>query len=41
MSNILGIDVSKAKLDLVLLTEKNKFHKVINNDLSGFDELDK
>ena len=40
MSNILGIDVSKDKLDLVLLSEEGKFHKVIRNDLSGFKELD-
>jgi len=40
MSNILGIDVSKDKLDLILLSEKGKFHKVIGNDLSGFKTLD-
>lgn len=41
MSNILGIDVSKDKLDLVLLSEKVKFHKVISNDMAGFKTLDK
>ena len=40
MSNILGIDVSKDKLDLVLLSEKGKFHKVISNDPAGFKTLD-
>jgi len=40
MSNILGIDVSKDKLDLVLLNEEGKFHKVISNDLAGFKTLD-
>ena len=40
MSNILGIDVSKDKLDLVLLNEERKFHKVISNDLAGFKTLD-
>jgi len=40
MSNILGIDVSKDKLDLVLLNEKGKFHKVISNDPAGFKTLD-
>ena len=41
MSNILGIDVSKDKLDLVLLSEKDKFHKVISNDMAGFKMLEK
>ena len=40
MSNILGIDVSKDKLDLILLSEKGKSHKVISNDLAGFKTLD-
>ena len=40
MSNILGIDVSKDKLDLVLIDEKGKFHKVISNDPAGFKTLD-
>lgn len=41
MSNILGIDVSKDKLDLVLLNEEGKFHKVINNNLVGFKAMEK
>jgi transposase len=41
MSTILGIDVSKDKLDLVLLSEEGKFHKVIGNDPAGFKTLDK
>jgi len=41
MSNILGIDVSKATLDLVLLNEEGKSHKVISNDLAGLKALDK
>lgn len=41
MRNILGIDVSKDKHDLILISEGRKFHKVINNDLKGFEDLDK
>ena len=41
MSNILGIDVSKDTLDLVLLHEEGKFHKVISNDSPGWRALDK
>jgi transposase len=41
MSNILGIDVSKDTLDLVLINEEGKFHKVISNDSAGFKTLDK
>jgi transposase len=41
MQNILGIDVSKDTLDLVLRKEGGKFHKVISNDLKGFSVLDK
>lgn len=41
MQHILGIDVSKDKLDLILLNEQGKFHLVITNDLAGFKALDK
>lgn len=41
MQNILGIDVSKETLDLVLDTEGGKYHKVISNNLEGFKTLDK
>jgi len=41
MRNILGIDVSKDKHDLILIVEGRKFHKVVNNDLKGFEHLDK
>lgn len=41
MSNILGIDVSKDKLDLVLINAEGKFHKVISNSPTGFEALDK
>jgi len=41
MQNILGIDVSKDTLDLVLLNEEGKFHKVISNDPAGLKALDK
>ena len=41
MQSILGIDVSKDKHDLVLICEGQKFHKVISNDLKGFEQLGK
>jgi len=41
MQNILGIDVSKDTLDLKLITEQGKSHKVIDNKLEGFEILDK
>lgn len=41
MQNILGIDVSKSKLDLILLSNERKFHKVIDNDQNGFEKLEK
>lgn len=41
MQYILGIDVSKDKLDLVLITEPGKFHKVISNNSEGYKALDK
>ena len=40
MQNILGIDVSKETLDLILITEKGTFHKVINNTSSGYESLE-
>lgn len=39
MQNILGIDVSKDKHDVVLVSQGNKYHRVINNDLKGFEFL--
>jgi len=39
MQNILGIDVSKDTLDLILITEKGTFHKVINNTSRGYQSL--
>lgn len=41
MQNILGIDVSKEKHDVILVIEGQKFHRVISNDLSGFEHLTK
>lgn len=41
MQSILGIDVSKDKHDLILICEGRKFHKVISNDLKGFEQLGK
>lgn len=41
MQNILGIDVSKDTLDLVLITSKGSFHKVINNQPQGYQSLAK
>lgn len=39
MQNILGIDVSKDTLDLALITEQGKSHKVISNKPEGFETL--
>jgi len=39
MQNILGIDVSKDTLDVVLVTEKGCFHKVISNSFQGYQSL--
>ena len=39
MQNILGIDVSKDKHDVVLVSQGKKYHRVINNDLRGFEFL--
>jgi len=41
MQSILGIDVSKDKLDLILMANGKKYHRVISNDLKGFLVLDK
>lgn len=41
MQNILGIDVSKDKLDVILLSEGRKYHKTINNDQKGFKYLER
>lgn len=41
MQNVLGIDVSKDTLDLLLVTEKRTLHKVINNNLLGCQNLEK
>ena len=40
MQNILGIDVSKDTLDVVLVTEKGAFHKVISNTSRGYQSLE-
>lgn len=40
MQNILGIDVSKDTLDLILWVESGKDHKIISNNLEGFKKLD-
>ena len=40
MQNILGIDVSKDTLDVVLVTEKGAFHKVISNTFRGYQSLE-
>lgn len=36
---VLGIDISKASFDAVLLLEGKAFHKAFNNDLNGFRAL--
>ena len=40
MQNILGIDVSKDTLDVVLVTERGAFHKVISNTFRGYQSLE-
>ncbi len=40
MQNILGIDVSKDTLDVVLVTERGAFHKVISNTSRGYQSLE-
>ena len=37
--HILGIDVSKVTLDVVLLTPDHSFHKVFDNNRKGFNKL--
>lgn len=39
MQNIMGIDVSKEKHDVILVIEGHKLHRVISNDMSGFEQL--
>ena len=39
MQSVLGIDVSKDKLDVVLLSDQGQRHKIISNDSSGFEQL--
>lgn len=41
MQSILGIDVSKASLDVVLLLEAKKVHAVFSNDQKGFKQLNR
>jgi transposase len=41
MQSVLGIDVSKASLDVVLLLEAKKSHAVFSNDQKGFKQLDR
>ena len=41
MQNVLGIDVSKDTLDVMLRNDRGKFHKVVSNDQKGFKALDK
>ncbi len=39
MQKVLGIDVSKAKHDVILVFEGKKYHKKISNDIRGFGYL--
>ena len=41
MQNILGIDVSKYKHDVVLVSKGRRYHLVISNDLKGFKHLER
>jgi len=41
MQSILGIDVSKDTLDVVLLMAEKKVHAVVSNDLKGFKKLER
>lgn len=41
MQSTLGIDVSKDTLDVVLVTENESFHSKVNNDLQGYQRLEK
>ena len=39
MQNIIGIDVSKETLDVVLVHEKGQKHKLFSNDTTGYNQL--
>jgi transposase len=41
MQSILGIDVSKNTLDVALVTGDGVFHKLVNNDIQGYQRLEK
>lgn len=41
MQSLLGIDVSKDTLDVVLSAERGTFHKTIHNTSQGYQELEK
>jgi transposase len=41
MQSILGIDVSKSKLDVMLTAESGTFHKTIRNTSQGYQQLEK
>ena len=41
MQSILGIDVSKDKLDLILMVNDKRYHRVISNNSKGFQVMDK
>ena len=41
MQHILGIDVSKDKLDVILVTDGKKYHKTIDNNQKGFKYLER
>ena len=41
MQSILGIDVSKSTLDLVLIIERGSFHRKISNTSQGYQQLGK
>lgn len=41
MQSILGIDVSKDSLDVVLILEQDKYHRVFNNYLTGYKQLER
>ena len=41
MQSILGIDVSKSKLDVVLIAESGTFQRTIRNTFQGYQQLEK
>lgn len=41
MQSILGIDVSKSTLDMMLITESSTFYKTIRNTSQGYQQLEK